>query len=167
MALTDALTGLFNRRYVMGHLERLLTKSGEQKKTFAVLMLDIDHFKHVNDTYGHAAGDEVLREFAHRLSRHMRNFDLVARIGGEEFLAILPDIDLPMAKMVAERLCAVIADEAMVCTPDGAALKITASIGITLASGGNEAVDAVLKRADTALYRAKNSGRNRVDTETL
>jgi two-component system cell cycle response regulator len=167
MALTDVLTGLFNRRYVMGHLERLLTKSGEQKKTFAVLMLDIDHFKQVNDTYGHAAGDEVLKEFAHRLSRHMRNFDLVSRIGGEEFLAILPDIDLAMAKMVAERLCAVIADQPMVCTPDGTALKITTSIGITLASGGNEPVDAVLKRADTALYRAKNGGRNRVETEIL
>jgi len=167
MALTDVLTGLFNRRYVMGHLERLLTRSSEQKKTFAVLMLDIDHFKQVNDTYGHAAGDEVLKEFAHRLSRHMRNFDLVARIGGEEFLVILPDIDLAMAKMVAERLCAVIGDEPMVCTPDGTALKITASIGITLASGGNEPVDVVLKRADTALYRAKNAGRNRVETETL
>jgi two-component system cell cycle response regulator len=167
MALTDALTGLFNRRYVMGHLERLLTRSGEQKKTFAVLMLDIDHFKQVNDTYGHAAGDEVLKEFAHRLSRHMRNFDLVSRIGGEEFLAILPDIDLAMAKMVAERLCAVIGDEPMVCMPDGTALKITTSIGITLASGGAEPVDAVLRRADTALYRAKNTGRNRVETETL
>jgi two-component system, cell cycle response regulator len=167
MALTDALTGLFNRRYVMGHLERLLARSGEQKKTFAVLMLDIDHFKQVNDTYGHAAGDEVLKEFAHRLSRHMRNFDLVSRIGGEEFLAILPDIDLAMAKMVAERLCTVIGDEPMICTPDGTALKITTSIGITLASGGAEPVDAVLRRADTALYRAKNGGRNRVETEIL
>ncbi len=167
MALTDALTGLFNRRYVMGHLDRLLARSGEQKKTFAVLMLDIDHFKQVNDTYGHAAGDEVLKEFAHRLSRHMRNFDLVSRIGGEEFLVILPDIDLPMAKMVAERLCAVISDEPMVCTPDGTALKITTSIGITWASGGTEPVDAVLKRADTALYRAKNGGRNRVEAEIV
>jgi two-component system cell cycle response regulator len=165
MALTDALTGLFNRRYVMGHLERLLTRSGEQKKSFGVLMLDIDHFKNVNDTYGHAAGDIVLKEFAHRLSRHMRNFDLVSRIGGEEFLAVLPDVDLQMAKVVAERLCAVIAEESIVCTPDGTALKITTSIGVTLAGDRTETVDSVLKRADTALYRAKNGGRNRVETE--
>jgi two-component system cell cycle response regulator len=165
MALTDALTGLFNRRYVMGHLERLLTRSGEQKKSFGVLMLDIDYFKKVNDTYGHAAGDIVLKEFAHRLSRHMRNFDLVSRIGGEEFLAVLPDVDLQMARMVAERLCAVIADEPIVCTPDGTALKVTTSIGVTLAGERTETVDSVLKRADTALYRAKNAGRNRVEAE--
>jgi two-component system cell cycle response regulator len=165
MALTDALTGLFNRRYVMGHLERLLARSGEQKKSFGVLMLDIDHFKNVNDTYGHAAGDVVLKEFAHRLSRHMRNFDLVSRIGGEEFLAVLPDVDLQMAKLVAERLCTVIADDPIVCTLDGTALDITTSIGVTLAGDRTETVDSVLKRADTALYRAKNGGRNRVEAE--
>ncbi len=167
MALTDALTGLFNRRYVMGHLERLLLKSGEQKKTFAVLMLDIDHFKQVNDTYGHAAGDMVLMEFARRISRHMRNFDLVARIGGEEFLVILPDIDLAMAGTIAERLCAVIADEPIVCTPNGTAVTVSTSIGVTLAGETSEPVDAVLKRADTALYRAKNAGRNRVEIELI
>ena len=167
MALTDVLTGLFNRRYVMGHLERLLQRSGEQKKTFAVLMLDIDHFKQVNDTYGHAAGDMVLKEFAHRVSRHMRNFDLVARIGGEEFLVILPDIDLAMAGAIASRLCAVIVDEPIVCAPDGTTVTVSTSIGVTLAGDGSEPVDAVLKRADTALYRAKNAGRNRVELELL
>ncbi len=167
MALTDALTGLFNRRYVMGHLERLLQRSGEQKKTFAVLMLDIDHFKQVNDTHGHAAGDLVLKEFAHRVSRHMRNFDLVARIGGEEFLVILPDIDLAMAGAIASRLCAVIVDEPMVCAGDGTTVTVSTSIGVTLAGDGSEPVDAVLKRADTALYRAKNAGRNRVEMELL
>ena len=130
-------------------------------------MLDIDHFKQVNDTYGHAAGDIVLREFGHRISRHMRNFDLVARIGGEEFLVILPDVDLGMVGTIAERLCAVIADEPMVCTPDGTKVKITTSIGVTLAGENPESVDTVLKRADTALYRAKNAGRNRVEMELL
>jgi two-component system cell cycle response regulator len=167
MALTDALTGLFNRRYVMQHLERLLARSGEQKKIFAVLMLDIDHFKKVNDSYGHPAGDTVLREFAHRIQRHMRNFDLVARIGGEEFLAILPDVDVGMVGTIASRLCAVIADEPIVATPDGIKLDVTASIGVTLAGEFHEQVDTVLKRADTALYRAKNSGRNRVEMELL
>jgi two-component system cell cycle response regulator len=167
MALTDALTGLFNRRYVMQHLERLVARSGEQKKVFAVLMLDIDHFKNVNDSYGHAAGDTVLKEFAHRIQRHMRNFDLVARIGGEEFLAVLPDVDVGMVGTIAERLCAVIADEPMIANADGVKLDITASIGVTLAGEINEPVDAVLKRADTALYRAKNSGRNRVEMDLL
>ena len=167
MALTDALTGLFNRRYVMGHLERLVARSGEQNKTFAVMMFDIDHFKNVNDTYGHAGGDMVLKEFAHRLSRHMRNFDLVARIGGEEFLAVLPETDLVMVQMVAARLCAVIAEEPMLCGPDGTAVTVTTSIGVTLAGNQNEPVDTVLKRADTALYRAKREGRNRVETELL
>jgi two-component system cell cycle response regulator len=165
MALTDALTGLFNRRYVMGHLERLVTRSGEQKKTFAVLMLDIDHFKLVNDTYGHSAGDMVLKEFAHRLSRHMRSFDMVARIGGEEFLVLLPDVDIGMVGTIASRLCAVIADEPIVCTPEGTRITVTTSVGVTLAGENPEPVDAVLKRADTALYRAKNAGRNRVETE--
>ncbi|HLG87643.1 MAG TPA: PleD family two-component system response regulator [Alphaproteobacteria bacterium] len=164
MALTDGLTGLFNRRYVMGHLDRLLARSGEAKKHFAVLMFDIDHFKRVNDTYGHAGGDDVLKEFAHRISRHMRNFDLVARIGGEEFLAILPDTDLATARMVAERLRSVVADEPMPCGQDNK-VTVTTSIGITIAGDVQEPVDAILKRADAGLYRAKREGRDRVETE--
>jgi two-component system cell cycle response regulator len=109
----------------------------------------------------------VLMEFARRISRHMRNFDLVARIGGEEFLVILPDIDLAMAGTIAERLCAVIADEPIVCTPNGTAVTVSTSIGVTLAGETSEPVDAVLKRADTALYRAKNAGRNRVEIELI
>jgi two-component system cell cycle response regulator len=164
MALTDGLTGLFNRRYVMGHLDRLLARSGEAKKSFAVMMFDIDHFKRVNDTYGHAAGDDVLKEFAHRISRHMRNFDLVARIGGEEFLAILPDTDLATAQLVADRLRAIIADEPTMCGAGVGRIFVTTSIGVTL-SDESETVDAILKRADTALYRAKREGRNRVEAE--
>jgi two-component system cell cycle response regulator len=167
MALTDALTGLFNRRYVMTHLERMVARADEQHKTFALLMFDIDHFKTVNDTLGHAVGDFVLAEFARRISRHMRSFDLVARIGGEEFLAIMPDTDVAMVKVVAERLCAVIAEEPIIYNGDGAAVAITTSIGVTIAGGGRESVDAVLKRADLALYRAKRTGRNRVEIELL
>ena len=99
----------------------------------------------------------VLKEFAHRISRHMRNFDLVARIGGEEFLVILPDVDVGMVGTIASRLCAVIADEPMICGPDGTQVNVTTSVGVTLAGDGLESVDAVLKRADTALYRAKNA----------
>ena len=164
MALTDGLTGLFNRRYVMGHMERLLARANETKKSFAVLMFDIDHFKRVNDTYGHPVGDQVLREFAHRISRHMRNFDLVARVGGEEFLGVLPDTDFATAQMVAERLRAVIADEAVDCGAAGA-IGVTTSIGVTMGGDESESVDETLKRADTALYRAKRNGRNRIETE--
>jgi two-component system cell cycle response regulator len=165
MALTDVLTGLFNRRYAMSHLEKLLARTGDHKKTFAVLMFDIDLFKRINDTYGHAGGDLVLKEFAHRITRHMRSFDLIARIGGEEFLAILPDIDLPTVMLVAERLCAVISEDPIVCGPRGESETITTSIGVTLAGDQPEDLDTVLRRADGALYRAKREGRNRVETD--
>jgi two-component system cell cycle response regulator len=165
MALTDPLTGLFNRRYVMGHLERLVNRSGEHKKRFAVLMFDLDHFKRVNDTYGHAAGDLVLREFAQRITRHMRNFDLAARIGGEEFIVVLPDVDLDTVELVARRLCGVISGEPMSYNADGGMVPITTSIGMTIAGEGEEPVADILKRADMALYRAKRNGRNRVEIE--
>lgn len=165
MALTDVLTGLFNRRYVMSHLDRLVARSGEQKKQFALLMLDIDHFKRINDTYGHAAGDLVLKEFAQRITRHLRSFDLAARIGGEEFVVVLPDVDLAAATAVASRLCGIIADEPMAIGLGGQKVDVTVSIGVTIGGECDEPVDALLKRADEALYRAKNSGRNRVEVE--
>lgn len=165
MALTDSLTGLFNRRYVMGHLERLIARADDEKKNIALLMFDIDHFKAVNDTYGHAAGDWVLKELAHRISRHTRNFDLVARIGGEEFLAVLPDTDFAMAMTVAGRLCEIVAGEPIVLPANAGTLTVTTSIGVTISGDGAESIDVILKRADTALYRAKREGRNRVEIE--
>jgi len=151
----------------MSHLERLLARTGEQRRTFAVLMLDVDHFKRVNDTHGHAAGDIVLKEFAHRISHNLRNFDLAARIGGEEFLVVLPDVDLPAAGCVARRLCGVISDEPIVFSGDGSVIGVTTSIGVTLAGLDEESVDTVLRRADTALYRAKRGGRNRYEIDVL
>jgi two-component system cell cycle response regulator len=166
MALTDVLTGLFNRRYVMSHLDRLVARSGEQKKHFGLLMLDIDHFKRINDTYGHAGGDMILKEFAQRITRHLRSFDLAARIGGEEFVVVLPDIDLATATSVASRLCGIVADEPMhVGGTGGQKVDVTVSVGVTIGGEVDEPVDALLKRADEALYRAKNSGRNRVEVE--
>ena len=165
LALTDPLTGLFNRRYLMGHLERLVTRSGEQKKGFALLMFDLDYFKRVNDAHGHAGGDMVLKEFAQRITRHLRNFDLAARIGGEEFVVVLPEMELDTVRTVANRLCNVIGDEPMPCDAEGGTVRVTTSVGVTIAAESGDAVDTILRRADTALYRAKHNGRNRVEIQ--
>jgi len=160
MALTDSLTGLYNRRYMEVHLQKLLQKNEANKKSLCVLMLDIDHFKAVNDTQGHTVGDEVLKTFAFRLKDSLRSFDLVARLGGEEFVAILPDVSVEMAHFVAERLRRSICEKAFKCnTPDGA-LTVTTSVGGTIIEAGDHTVQSVLDRADKALYQAKNDGRN-------
>lgn len=160
MALTDSLTGLYNRRYLDVHLEKLLEKNNESKKSLAVMMIDIDHFKPVNDTYGHKAGDEVLKIFAQRLKDNLRSFDLVARMGGEEFVAILPDVAERRTFMVAERLRRSIADEPFIIDhPDGP-INITTSIGGSIIEFGDHTVHEVLARADKELYTAKNDGRN-------
>jgi two-component system cell cycle response regulator len=123
-------------------------------------MLDIDYFKRVNDTHGHAAGDAVLRDVAGRIQRHVRGFDLVARYGGEEFVVVMPDTGLPVATMVAERLRNMVADKPAA-LGDGREVSVTVSIGIAVAreSGGDTAAQ-LLQRADKALYGAKASGRN-------
>lgn len=162
MALTDSLTGLFNRRYLMVHLEKLLNKNKETRKSLCALLLDIDHFKKINDTHGHAVGDEVLKVFAERISQSLRSFDLVARLGGEEFVVILPDISTEMAMSVAERLRRrVEAEPFKVNSPHGP-VPVTVSVGGALLSGEEVKVDDALKRADDELYRAKQGGRNRV-----
>ncbi len=168
MALTDSLTGLFNRRYLSAHLPRLLDRSGGNNKPVSALLFDIDHFKVVNDTWGHGVGDEVLKEVAQRASRNLRNFDLVARLGGEEFVVIMPDTDGSQAMAVAERLRRRIAEEAFAVTAPVGKIDVTISIGVAVADGSldadgkPESGDALLRRADTALYQAKRSGRNRV-----
>lgn len=168
MALTDSLTGLFNRRYLSAHLPRLLDRSGGNNKPVSALLFDIDHFKVVNDTWGHGVGDEVLKEVAQRTSRNLRNFDLVARLGGEEFVVIMPDTDSSQAMAVAERLRRRIAEEPFAVSAPVGKIDVTISIGVALADwtldaeGRPESGDALLRRADTALYQAKRSGRNRV-----
>ncbi len=161
MALTDALTGLYNRRYFDVHFQKLLQKNERSRKPLGILIVDIDNFKAVNDTYGHGVGDEILKEFAHRIQDRLRGFDMVARMGGEEFVVLLPDVTEDMAHTVAERLRSVIADKPFKCkVPDGA-LKITTSLGGTIVKAGTkvDALDA-LKEADDALYAAKEGGRN-------
>jgi two-component system, cell cycle response regulator len=160
MALTDSLTGLYNRRYLEVHLQKLLEKNKDNKKSLCVLLLDIDHFKKVNDTHGHGVGDQVLKTFAFRLQDSLRSFDLVARLGGEEFVAILPDTSKEMSHFVAERLRRAIAEKPIKCaTPEGE-LPITTSIGGALVTHGDYTVSQILERADKMLYEAKKQGRN-------
>jgi two-component system cell cycle response regulator len=140
------------------HLASLLAQ-GRADRPLSLLMIDIDNFKPVNDTHGHAVGDEVLREFAHRIGRSIRGIDLAARYGGEEFVVIMPDTQLPAAHGIAERLRLAIAEEKFAISGDAVGLRVTASIGV---SGPGGDAEAMLKRADEALYEAKRSGRNRV-----
>lgn len=160
MALTDSLTGLYNRRYLEAHLQKLMNKNKESKKVLAVLLLDIDHFKQVNDQNGHNVGDEVLRTFAFRLKDNLRSFDLVARMGGEEFVAILPDTSEEMAHFIAERLRRSIAENPIKCSAAGGELNISTSIGGALISDECGSVQEAIDRADKQLYVAKHGGRN-------
>jgi two-component system cell cycle response regulator len=159
LALTDGLTGLYNRRYLSAHLDRLLARV-EGAGGPALVIFDIDWFKRVNDTYGHAAGDAVLRDVTARISRHVRAFDLVARYGGEEFVVVLPETPMAVAMMVAERLRAVVAEQPIVVGEPPVQLPITISIGVAAARSAGETAASLLRRADAALYTAKAHGRN-------
>ncbi len=160
LAITDQLTGLYNRRYMETHLKGLVRKAEASGKPLSILMMDIDHFKKVNDTHGHAIGDEVLREFASRLQRNVRGLDLACRYGGEEFIVLMPETPAKFALMVAERLRQDVAD--LPFDTESGDLDITISIGMATLVAENETGEAMLKRADDALYEAKGGGRNRV-----
>ncbi|MBV8936524.1 MAG: PleD family two-component system response regulator [Alphaproteobacteria bacterium] len=162
LALTDPLTGLYDRAYLDRHLDELIKRVNQDGISAAVLMFDIDHFKRVNDTHGHDAGDDVLRELAVRALNSVRTVDLVARQGGEEFVVVMPETDLAIAAAVAERLRAAVAREPFAIKADGQNIPITISVGVTSAAAGGDNREKMLKRADIALYMAKNQGRNRV-----
>jgi two-component system cell cycle response regulator len=162
LAVTDGLTGLYNRRYLMSHLSTFVDQSAERRKPMAVLIVDIDFFKSINDTHGHDAGDEVLKEFAARMKANVRGMDLVARFGGEEFVVVMPDTDLELATGIAERLRETVAGDAFVVSGGKTQIPVTISVGIGTFDRGDDTPNTILKRADTALYRAKKSGRNRV-----
>ncbi len=162
LALTDELTGLYNRRYLFAHLDELIGRVNRDGVGAALLLFDIDHFKQVNDSYGHAAGDDVLREVAARTLNTVRSVDLVARIGGEEFVVVMPETGPAIAAAVAERLRLAVAASPFVGRAGGPSLRITISIGATVATAGGEDRDRLLKRADDALYQAKAAGRDRV-----
>ncbi len=162
MAITDQLTGLHNRRYMSRHLDTLIVNAQKSTKPISFLIMDIDFFKSVNDTYGHDIGDEVLRDFAGRLSANVRGIDLACRYGGEEFVVVMPDTDIAFASSIAERLRASVEATPFAISRVPHKLSVTISIGIAASEGPADTAEALLHRADQALYRAKREGRNRV-----
>ena len=160
LAATDALTGLFNRRYLDGALERELARADRSDSSLALLMLDIDHFKSFNDTYGHAMGDLVLKKVASTLSDGLRQADVLARFGGEEFVVVLPQVTAAAALDSAERIRASV--ERASIHPGGERKHVTVSIGLAMLPDHGDSAETLLEAADQALYRAKNLGRNRV-----
>jgi two-component system cell cycle response regulator len=161
LALTDELTGLYNRRFLFAHLEQLRERIDHGAPEGAVLLFDLDHFREVNNTYGHAAGDEVLRQLAARVLRTIRDVDLVARLGGDEFVVVMAETPLAQALAIGERLRLAVADEPFVVGAGRAALHLTISVGVTTVTAGHQTSDTLLTGADDCLYRAKNTGRNR------
>jgi two-component system cell cycle response regulator len=162
MAIIDPLTGLYNRRYMESHLAALVHQAAARGKPLTSLVLDIDYFKSVNDTYGHDAGDDVLREFATRVRKSIRGIDLACRCGGEEFVIVMPETDIAVAATVAERLRRRIASEPFPISQGTRSIQVTISIGVATLDAADDNGSSILKRADQALYRAKRDGRNRV-----
>jgi two-component system cell cycle response regulator len=162
LALTDPLTGVYNRRYLDNHIEKAVERARETGKPVSVVLFDIDHFKSVNDTHGHDSGDEVLRNVAQRVNSNLRNFDMVARYGGEEFVIVMPDTSGDIAVMVAERLRDRVARDPISISGPAPQLNVTVSMGVAAYAGAADSSDDILKRADEAMYQAKRGGRNRV-----
>lgn len=159
-ASVDALTGVHNRRWMNEAFPRAINRCLRNSTPIAILLVDIDHFKRVNDTHGHLAGDAALRNVAATLTKNLRPHDMMARYGGEEFAILLPDTDLTVAKLVAERLRSS-AEQAQI-NHGSLEFRITISIGIA-PSQQEEALETLIAEADQALYRAKQAGRNRVE----
>lgn len=166
LARTDALTGFLNRRALMERMEQEIERSMRENNPFSLILSDIDYFKKVNDTFGHQAGDLVLRKFSHQLTTVTRPYDFVGRYGGEEFVACLPGAGLFQAESIAERMRKQVEEMTIMLPDDSGPVRITASFGVaSLRMKSDETSDLIIKRADDALYRAKDDGRNRVLTE--
>ena len=161
-ATHDALTGLWNRAGIIGILQRELERARREDKPLTVILSDIDYFKRVNDTYGHRAGDDVLKEVAERMNAVVRPYDLVGRYGGEEFLSIVPGCETTFAAYVAERVRNAIAEKPF--SADGNKVTVTMSLGVVSVRNAEASqTDEIIQLADETLYEAKNSGRNRVE----
>lgn len=168
LATRDPLTGAFNRRYAEAYLSHVADQASQTGQPFAIMMLDLDRFKRVNDTYGHRIGDAVLVETARRLKANLREIDLLARHGGEEFLVAMPETDLSQARAAAERLRRVIGNTPMLRTDNGTQITVTVSIGVTVCRGHEVSTELsmLIDQADSALYESKNEGRNLVTLAT-
>ncbi|MBX3478901.1 MAG: PleD family two-component system response regulator [Caulobacter sp.] len=162
LAVTDQLTGLHNRRYMEGQLSALVKRASMGGDPVAALMIDIDHFKKINDSFGHDVGDEVLREFGIRLASNVRAVDLPCRYGGEEFTVIMPDTRLEDAQRIAERIRLHVAGSPFRVAGGAELLTVTISIGVACTVTDLDTPETLLKRADSAVYEAKHAGRNRV-----
>lgn len=163
LANEDALTGLANRRALFALGQHAIEQARRQQQPVALIALDADRFKRINDGYGHAAGDAVLKAVADELKRHTRAADVVARLGGEEFAVLLPATGLAIARELAERLRGSIA--ALQIAHDGQYIGVSCSFGVTASENGAASLEQLLNTADLATYRAKASGRNRVEEE--
>ncbi len=163
MAITDPLTGLYNRRYLESHLKHMIEHYINRGKVLSVLAVDVDYFKAVNDTHGHDAGDKVLQELATRLKDNTRSIDLCCRVGGEEFIIVLPSTDVPTSEKIAERLRKSVAARSFI-IGGTQPVPVTVSLGLASLTGVEDTLERLLKRADEALYAAKREGRNRVVT---
>ena len=161
-AVTDTLTGLYNRRYMTNQANALVKRAALGGQPVSALLVDIDHFKRINDTFGHDAGDEVLREFAVRLATNVRAIDLACRYGGEEFVVIMPDTQLKDALRIAERLRLHVSGSPFRAPGLTEPLTVTISVGVACTLGDSDTQEALLKRADAAVYEAKAHGRNQV-----
>ena len=164
LAITDPLTGLHNRRYMQAHLSGLVSQSIDGNTPLSLLIADIDHFKQINDTYGHDVGDAVLAEFANRFRENTRTIDLVCRYGGEEFILVMPGVDFSSSYQIAERLLARVAEKPFRVSPE-LSVPITASVGLSTIDSASDTPEIIFKRADNALYAAKRAGRNCVMSE--
>ena len=159
-ATTDPLTGVYNRRFFMDSCQKNIALAKRKKEPLSILMIDIDHFKQINDTYGHAIGDEVIQKLSSIMQESQRKSDVIARYGGEEFLILLPDTPYERAKEVAQKLRKKV-EESFVETHNGKKVRFSVSIGVATIHK-EDSYETLMHNADKALYQAKESGRNRV-----
>ncbi|MDP2105858.1 MAG: GGDEF domain-containing protein, partial [Desulfobulbaceae bacterium] len=162
----DPLTGVMNRFAMAEDLFDELARCKRYGRQFGLVMADIDHFKRINDSYGHAVGDEALKSFVRMLRSCLREVDVIYRYGGEEFVVLLPETDSPGTMLVAERLRRMVESQVMKHREDASLqVRFTASFGVAIFRGDEFSWEEIIQRADQALYRAKNNGRNRVESE--
>ena len=163
MATTDTLTGIYNRGRLLERFRDEFERSKRHGNELACILFDLDHFKRINDSHGHQAGDEVLVAFAKLVAGHVRPYDIFGRYGGEEFLLVLPQTDSQAAQRFAERIRVLVETDLTPHLSFALDTPVTVSLGVTNANVADETIDTILKRADDALYRAKEHGRNKVE----